>query len=104
MVGREEQYLSSYTYISWRLNCAKSWEMKKITVTEQKIYKGKELMLYCSFSVLDTDLFIFSVPSSPFHTQISSPDAMAAAEAAEDVALPANLWVKTPHTPREAVT
>lgn len=61
-------------------------------------------MLHRSFSVLDTDLFIFSVPSSPFHTQISSPDAMAGAEAAEDVALPGNLWVKTPHTPREAVT
>lgn len=74
MVDKEEQYLSSYTCISWRLNCTKSWAMKKITGTEQKIYKGKEWILCHSFSVLDTDLFICSVASSPFHTQISSPD------------------------------
>ena len=73
-VDGEEQYLSSYTYISWRPNCTKSWEMKKITGTEQKIYKGKELILHHSFSVLDTDLFVYSLASSPFHTQISFPD------------------------------
>lgn len=74
MVCKEEQYLSSYAYISWRLSCTKPWEMKKITGTKQKIYKGKELILHHSFSVLDTDLFVCSVASSPFHTQILSPD------------------------------
>lgn len=74
MVDREEQYLSSYVYISWRVNCTKSWEINTITGTEQKIYKGKELILHHSFSVLDTDSFICSVASSSFPTQISSPD------------------------------
>lgn len=82
---KEEQFLSSYLYISWRLSGTKTWVMKKFTGMERKVYKGKGLILCHSFSDLDTDLFICSLASSFPHRFRSL---MAGAEAAEDIAFP----------------
>lgn len=57
-----------------------------------------------SLGSLDIQGVVISLDVMGQIEEISSPDAMAAVEAAEDVALPGNLWVKAPHTPREAVT
>lgn len=99
---REEQSLSSYIYISWRLSGTKTWAMKKFTGTEQKVYKGKGLILCHSFSDLDIDLFICSVASSFPHTDFVP--WWLGRRQLKTLLFPGNLWKKTPRTPKEPAT